>query len=49
MWISQYIERDTDFVNVQQIVAFAKNVDTSVYREENTFRKITTNTSLWKN
>ena len=44
--IPHYIERNTNLVKLQQILANAKNKDTSEYREENTFGKITTNTSL---
>ena len=44
--IPKYIERKTHLVKLQQILAYAKNKDTSLYREEYTFGKITTNTSL---
>ena len=44
--IPHYIERATHFVNVQYILAYVKTEDTSVYREESTFRKILTNTRL---
>ena len=36
-----YMENNPHFVKLQQIVAYAKNEDTSVYRDESTFRKIT--------
>ena len=44
--IPQYIDRNPYFVKLQQILAYAKNEDTSVYGGEYTFRKNTTNTSL---
>ena len=44
--IPKYIERNPHFVNEKQILAYAKKEDTSVYRDESTFCKITTNTSL---
>ena len=46
MRIPQYIEKNTHFLNVQQILAYAKKEDTSVYRDKSTFCKSTTNTSL---
>ena len=46
MRIPQYIDRNTHLVKLQQILAYAKNKDTSVYIEEYTFGKITTSTSL---
>ena len=36
----QYIDRNPHFVKLQQIVAFAKHRDTSVYREEYTLVKL---------
>ena len=46
MRIPQYIERNAHFVNVQQILAYTKDEDTSVYRDKSKFRKNTTNTRL---
>ena len=42
----QYIVRNPHYVKLLQILAYAKNEDTSVVIEEYTFGKITTNTSL---
>ena len=39
--IPQYIERNTHLVKLQQKLAYVKNEDTSVYREEYTLGKIT--------
>ena len=41
-----FIEMNTYFVKLQQIIAFPQHEDTSVYRDESTFRKIDRNTSL---
>ena len=46
MRIPKYIERKTHLVKLQQILEYAKIEDTSVFIEEYTFGKITTNTSL---
>ena len=40
------MEKNPHFVKLQQIPAYATTEDTSVYREEYTFRKCTTNNSL---
>ena len=41
MRIPKYIERKTHLVKLQQILEYAKNEDTSVYREEYTLGNIT--------
>ena len=41
--------KNPHFVKLQQLLAYAKNEDTSVYKEEYTFGKITTYTSLGQN
>ena len=46
MRIPHFIERNTRFAKLQQLLAYANNEDTSVYRQESTFQRITTNTSL---
>ena len=44
--MSQYIVGNPHFVQLLQILAYAKNEDTSFLIEEYTLSKITTNTSL---
>ena len=41
MRIPQYIDRNPHFVKLLPILAYAKNEDTSVYRDQSTFNLIT--------
>ena len=49
MRIPQYIERNTHLVKLQQVLAYAKNEETSVYREGYTLGKFTTLLAYAKN